>query len=166
MCCKRLDEGKAFSARDLAEVLCVVACALRADKGQFLVDLEGHNILYGLTGARVQVRNPYPPEKNFPLHEERFEDKWFIVDFVGQYAAHPWGLKDIIGNVSEWTRSSYRPYPYDDQDGRNDGSLTERKVARGGSWHSRPREAGSAVRLPYESYQPVHDVGFRVIIDD
>ena len=120
----------------------------------------------GFSGSAVTPRKPYSPEKNFPLHEERFEDKWFVVDFVGQYDANPWGLKDIVGNVSEWTRTSFRPYPYKDDDGRNDGNMAEKKVARGGSWNSRPREAGSSIRLAYETYQPVHDVGFRVIIED
>ena len=122
--------------------------------------------MVGCTTQDVQKRSPYPQELNFPLHEERFEDKWFVVDFVGQYPANPWGLNDVVGNVSEWTRSSYRPYPYRDDDGRNDGSLYERKVVRGGSWNSRPRDAGSSIRIPYETYQPVHDVGFRVIIED
>jgi len=71
----------------------------------------------------------------------------------------------MIGNVSEWTRSSYRPYPYRDDDGRNDASLAERKVARGGSWADRPADAGSSVRRAYESWQKVHDVGFRVICE-
>ena len=117
-------------------------------------------------GPIIMHRNPYPPEMNFPLHDERFEDKWFIVDYVGQYEANPWGLKDIVGNVSEWTRSSYRSYPYVDNDGRNELNPTERKVARGGSWASRPVDARSAIRLPYEPYQQVHDVGFRVILED
>ena len=117
-------------------------------------------------GPIIMHRNPYPPEMNFPLHDERFEDKWFIVDYVGQYEANPWGLKDIVGNVNEWTRSTYRPYPYLDDDGRNNPNPTERKVARGGSWASRPVDARSSIRLPYEPYQQVYDVGFRVIIED
>ena len=131
-----------------------------------LADRQVRWQMVGCTTQDVQKRSPYPQELNFPLHEERFEDKWFVVDFVGQYPANPWGLNDVVGNVSEWTRSSYRPYPYRDDDGRNDGSLYERKVVRGGSWNSRPRDAGSSIRIPYETYQPVHDVGFRVIIED
>jgi len=89
-----------------------------------------------------------------------------VVDYVGQTRANPWGLKDMVGNVSEWTRSSYQAYPYVDGDGRNDGDPAQRKVARGGSWADRPTDAGSSVRKPYESWQKVYDVGFRVIIEE
>lgn len=109
-------------------------------------------------------RYPYPPEMNFPLHDERFRDRWHVVDYVGQTEPNAWGLKDMVGNVSEWTRSSHRPYPYAD-DGRNDASLRERKVARGGSWADRPADAGSSVRRAFEPWQKVHDVGFRVICE-
>jgi formylglycine-generating enzyme required for sulfatase activity len=69
------------------------------------------------------------------------------------------------GNVWEWTLSSYRPYPYSDGDGRNDLSLEERKVVRGGSWRDRPQRARSAFRLAYRTYQPVFNVGFRVVME-
>jgi len=108
-------------------------------------------------------RYPYPPEMNFPLHDERFRDHWHVVDYVGQTEPNAWGLKDMIGNVSEWTRSSYRSYPFV-EDSRHDASPGERKVARGGSWADRPADAGSTVRRAFESWQKVHDVGFRVIM--
>lgn len=110
-------------------------------------------------------RYEYPPQMNFPLHDERFRDKWHVVDYVGQTEPNAWGLQDMVGNVSEWTRSSYRPYPYRDDVSRNDESLADRKVARGGSWADRPADAGSSVRRAFESWQKVHDVGFRVIIN-
>jgi formylglycine-generating enzyme required for sulfatase activity len=114
----------------------------------------------------IQSFKPYPAGNNFPLRDERFKDQSRVVDYVGQTRANPWGLKDMVGNVSEWTRSSYQAYPYVDGDGRNDGDPAQRKVARGGSWADRPTDAGSSVRKPYESWQKVYDVGFRVIIEE
>jgi formylglycine-generating enzyme required for sulfatase activity len=87
-----------------------------------------------------------------------------VVDYVGMTKPNPWGLKDMIGNVSEWTKSSYKPYPYGESDGRNKEDLQIPKVARGGSWADRPADAGSSVRRSYESWQKVYDVGFRVIV--
>ena len=115
--------------------------------------------------SALQRRNPYPPEMNFPLHDERFRDNWFVVDYVGQTTANPWGLQDMVGNVSEWTLSSYRAYPYDERDGRNNVSTGERRVARGGSWADRPADAGSSVRRAYETWQQVYDVGFRIVVE-
>lgn len=109
-------------------------------------------------------RYEYPPEMNFPLHDERFRDPWHVVDYTGRTEPNAWGLRDMVGNVSEWTLSSYRPYSYAEADGRNDGSAAGRKVARGGSWADRPADAGSSVRRAFESWQKVHDIGFRVVI--
>jgi formylglycine-generating enzyme required for sulfatase activity len=111
-------------------------------------------------------RYAYPAEMNFPLHDERFRDQWHVVDYVGQVSANAWGLRDMVGNVSEWTRSAYRSYPYVDNDGRNDENLSERRSVRGGSWADRPVDAGSSVRRGFEPWQRVHDVGFRVIVAD
>ncbi len=110
-------------------------------------------------------RYEYPPAMNFPLHDERFRDHWHVVDYVGQTDANPWGLHDMVGNVSEWTRTAYRHYPYVESDGRNDEALSERRTVRGGSWSDRPADAGSTVRCAYEPWQRVHDVGFRLIVE-
>ena len=117
-------------------------------------------------GSAIQKRNPYDVKMNYPLHEERFKDRWFSMDFVAQRKPNAWGLYDMAGNASEWTRSSYRPYPYSDDDGRNSGDPDAPKVARGGSFASRPREAGATVRLAYASWQGVYDVGFRVVLEE
>jgi len=117
-------------------------------------------------GSRIHLRRDYPANYLYPLRDGRFTDNWFVVDFVGRCRANPWGLHDMAGNVCEWTRSSYRPYPYADADGRNAGKLTEKKVARGGSWNDRPKTATSSVRFAYEPYQKVYNVGFRIIVED
>ena len=67
------------------------------------------------------------------------------------------------GNVWEWTRSALKPYPYSDADGRNDLKAEGLKVVRGGSWSDRPYRARSSFRLAYQSFQPVYNVGFRVV---
>jgi formylglycine-generating enzyme required for sulfatase activity len=71
----------------------------------------------------------------------------------------------MIGNASEWTRSTYRPYPYDPRDGRDDPATAGQKVVRGGSWYDRPQRATASFRLPYQPWQPVYNVGFRVIVE-
>ncbi len=54
---------------------------------------------------------------------------------VGQYplGASPFGVLDMAGQVWEWTRSLYRPYPYDPKDGREQLSSGGAIVARGGN---------------------------------
>ena len=114
----------------------------------------------------IHRRRPHTESKTFPLRDDRFKDKWFTVDYVKQYEPNAFGLYDMVGNVSEWTRSDYKPYPYKDDDGRNSGSDRTKKVARGGSWNNRPVSAGSSVRFPYQPWQKVYNVGFRVIIEE
>ena len=86
---------------------------------------------------------------------------------VGRYEANPWGLRDMHGNAWEWTRSKYRPYPYQDQDGRNDeaASREDERVVRGGSWYDRPLKCTSSFRLPYHEWQRVYNVGFRIVCE-
>ncbi|MDR1816945.1 MAG: SUMF1/EgtB/PvdO family nonheme iron enzyme [Puniceicoccales bacterium] len=117
-------------------------------------------------GSRLLPRTPFPKDYPFPLRDERFgEDKWLTVDYVGQYKPNAWGLYDTIGNVWEWTRTDYRPYPYSDTDGRNAGDPATLKVVRGGSHADRPKVISAAVRLPYEPFQKVHNVGLRPILE-
>jgi formylglycine-generating enzyme required for sulfatase activity len=82
---------------------------------------------------------------------------------VSSYSPNAWGLCDMHGNVAEWTRSAYRPYPYRDRDGRNDLAARGKRVVRGGSWYDRPKRCRSAFRQAYPADQPVYDVGFRVV---
>jgi formylglycine-generating enzyme required for sulfatase activity len=47
--------------------------------------------------------------------------------------ATPGGVQDMTGNVSEWTSSLYRPYPYEADDGREDPTARGERVTRGGA---------------------------------
>jgi formylglycine-generating enzyme required for sulfatase activity len=100
-----------------------------------------------------------------PWHptDGRFDDKARVSAEVGSYQPNAWGLHDMHGNVWEWTRTKYRPYPYRQDDGRNDQSATGRNAVRGGSWYDRAKCARSAYRLSYPPHQTVFNVGFRVV---
>ena len=84
---------------------------------------------------------------------------------VKSYKPNAFGVKNIIGNVAEWSRSNYRPYPYKDNDGRNKTTAGAMRTVRGGSWHDRPHRATSSWRWRYPQWQQVYNVGFRVIIE-
>lgn len=70
------------------------------------------------------------------------------------------------GNVAEWTRTAYAPYPFVSDDGRNTLTGSRKRVVRGGSWRDRPKRARSASRWAYEPYQRVFNVGFRVVLEE
>jgi formylglycine-generating enzyme required for sulfatase activity len=67
------------------------------------------------------------------------------------------------GNVAEWTRSEYRPYPYRADDGREADAGGAARTVRGGSWYDRPQRARSSFRLSFPSWQRIFNVGFRVV---
>ncbi len=94
---------------------------------------------------------------------ETFDDRSVATADVGRYRPNAWGLHDMHGNVAEWTLSGYRPYPYEEDDGRNATAPAGRRVVRGGSWVDRPKRCRSAFRLSYPAWQRVHNVGFRVV---
>ena len=106
---------------------------------------------------------PNPPDvEAFIPRAEGIDDGNMIGGKVGSYRPNPWGLFDMHGNVSEWTASDYRPYPY--IDAPNDPLL--RKTVRGGSWRDRPSMARSGIRRPYQPWQPVYNVGIRAVCDE
>ncbi|MCF7958172.1 MAG: SUMF1/EgtB/PvdO family nonheme iron enzyme [Phycisphaerae bacterium] len=109
------------------------------------------------------IKNPNT-NMDFELKDPRFNDGVLHLDVAGSYKPNAWGLYDMHGNVAEWTRSDYKPYPYNDNDGRN-GNTDNKKVVRGGSWHDRPFRATSSYRLGYPTWQKVYHTGFRVIIE-
>ena len=97
--------------------------------------------------------------------DARFDDGGFVPIAVGSYQPNPWGLYDMHGNVWEWTRSALRPYPYRDDD-RNDLAADGLRVVRGGSWYDRPKRCTASYRLGYAPYEPVFNVGFRVVVEE
>ncbi|HEY3323991.1 MAG TPA: SUMF1/EgtB/PvdO family nonheme iron enzyme [Planctomycetota bacterium] len=110
------------------------------------------------------LKNPSKYEDYTPK-DDRFDDGGLVSVEVGRYKPNAWGLHDMHGNVAEWTRTTYKPYPYDSADGRDNGESGTRKVARGGSWRDRPKCCRSGFRQNYPYWQRVFNVGFRVICE-
>ncbi len=85
---------------------------------------------------------------------------------VGVYpdGATPEGIHDLSGNVWEWTRSLYQPYPYRGDDGRNAPEADGRRVVRGGSWDDDQRLARCACRDEAGPDLFHTHLGFRVVL--
>jgi len=83
---------------------------------------------------------------------------------VGAFAANPFGLHDMHGNVSEWTCSAYQdPYNGSEQSCEPDRSVNH--TLRGGSWFSTPAAVRSAVRNFDDGDMAGFAEGFRLVRD-
>jgi formylglycine-generating enzyme required for sulfatase activity len=84
---------------------------------------------------------------------------------VGRYAANPWGVHDLAGNVSEWVadcwHDSYRRAPEGGSAWVNPGCRTQ--VIRGGSWASSPAQTRASWRAPAQVDTTNARIGFRVV---
>lgn len=83
---------------------------------------------------------------------------------VGQYSPagdSPYGCAEMVGNVSEWTVSCYRPYPYRADDGRENPAGDGERVIRGASWYSPDPRARAVSRGMNDPFFTDDDVGFR-----
>jgi formylglycine-generating enzyme required for sulfatase activity len=85
---------------------------------------------------------------------------------VGCFMANDFGLYDMIGNAFEWTRSLYRPYPYQPDDGRDDLCAADDvpRVVRGGSWDFPRNFARCACRVRFAPVNRLDGIGFRVVL--
>jgi formylglycine-generating enzyme required for sulfatase activity len=75
-------------------------------------------------------------------------------------------LSDMAGNVSEWTRSVFLPYPYEPGPTREDPSASSEipRAVRGGSFKRDRRGVRAAARIGMQPGLVSDDVGFRVVI--
>ncbi len=83
---------------------------------------------------------------------------------VGRYAANPFGLQDVLGNVWEWVEdcwnASYRGAPADGLPWTT--GECHLRVVRGGSWSFNPRNLRAANRNAHNSGNRNSFLGFRV----
>ena len=85
---------------------------------------------------------------------------------VGQVACPEcaYHLADMAGNVWEWTRSPYQPYPYDDADDRANLDGDALWVMRGGAFSDPARLVRASARGAAEPAARRAFIGFRVAL--
>jgi formylglycine-generating enzyme required for sulfatase activity len=106
--------------------------------------------------ARDVERRAYPwgieePDGERSNYDEQYNETTAVGCFP--LGSTPEGVSDLAGNVWEWTRSFYKLYPYDPDDGREEvNDLTKKRFTiRGGSWSTQ----SSSLRAPYRNiYSP------------
>ena len=117
---------------------------------------------YPYDGQHTPLEKPSKYDDWLPK-DARFNDGALLTVEPGRYLPNAWGLFDMHGSASEWTRSAYRPYPYREESAAEAAAAAGRKVVRGGSWRDLPRQCTSSYRFSYQPFQRVYNVGIRVI---
>ncbi len=122
------------------------------------------------------MENPRP-HRRYPWGEKddrrlanSLEAKTRQVSPAGCFAggASPYGCEEMAGNIWEWTRSLFEPYPYPadlkDRQRREDHSVEGRRVLRGGSAILSSRFMRCAFRNKEHPRRRYRTIGFRVAL--
>lgn len=71
------------------------------------------------------------------------------------------GALDMSGNVWEWVSSRYLPYPYVATDGREDSTIDNTRLVRGGSWADSDTGVAASRRYSLLDTDLSGNIGFR-----
>jgi toxoflavin biosynthesis protein ToxD len=107
----------------------------------------------------------YPWGDRFDYHRcNSSESKIGTTTPVGSYpnGASPCGAQDMVGNVSEWTSSLYRPYPYSATDGRERADPDSYLALRSCTWNGSHRIARAGWRTLGDAESTSLSHGFRL----
>jgi formylglycine-generating enzyme required for sulfatase activity len=117
--------------------------------------------------ARGTARRPYSWGEAEPDKERaNYNQNQGGTTVVGCFptGVTPEGLYDMTGNILEWTRSVFKNYPYDPNDGREDAGNPAKKrfTLRGGSWNYGSIDLRAACRNHLTPVLRYDDIGFRL----
>jgi formylglycine-generating enzyme required for sulfatase activity len=119
--------------------------------------------------ARRATRRNYPWGNEEPDAERaNFDSVYYGTTVVGCFAPgaiQEDGIHELTGNVLEWTRSEYRDYPYDSEDGREDIDNPAGKwvTLRGGGWYFQSYLLHASNRFSFAPDIHLGYVGFRLV---
>jgi iron(II)-dependent oxidoreductase len=118
------------------------------------------------TKGRVYPWGNEPPDRQ----RANSDAGWGRTVPVGSLAkgATPEGVLDLAGNVHEWTSSIALPYPYDAEDGREDGDKVADRVTRGGAADTGTdtlRGSWRGANVSRRATAGHHNIGFRCARD-
>jgi len=116
------------------------------------------------TDGRIYPRGDEPDPDRANYAETGIGTTSAVGCFPG--GSSPYGAEDMTGNVWEWTRSPFRPYPYVPSDDREDPQAAGPRVLRGGAFSSGAGNMRCAYRF---RNSPIYFVrfgsfGFRVVV--
>jgi formylglycine-generating enzyme required for sulfatase activity len=87
---------------------------------------------------------------------------------VGKYSAiggdSYYQCGDMVGNIWEWTSTTFKEYPYRPDDGREEPTADGSRVIRGGSFENGDSYVTCTVRAPFDPYSKRGDLGFRLVL--
>lgn len=96
-------------------------------------------------------------------------ERQYLSDFsgtqsIGQKQPNPWGLYDMIGNISEWCQDWDAPYPSDMRKDPAGPSQGKNRVRRGGCWSNVAHVCRSATRSRWDTVYRPEFMGLRIIV--
>ncbi len=149
-------EGKTYELPTEAEweYACRAGTTTRFWCGDADASLKGNANVYD-----ASAKAAWGPSVSVP-----WDDGYPFTSPVGTFAANPWGLYDMGGNVWQWCADVYAPYregPIKDPIGKDSGN---RRILRGGSYNDGPRICRAAFRSPNDPGLINLDNGFRVVL--